>query len=153
MTETTSTALPQLNTATADVPAVDKSSTLSPSSPNTRSQLEGRLSRRPEAKELVDRNILHGTTSAAFQQSKDELQHAILTDTLKKGLASRPERKELEDRGILPNDNIAPSIVAQKKDLEKSMLSDSLNTKLSQRPSPDDLVKKGILEEGNAKPE
>jgi len=147
MTETATATGPSPLTTAVDIP-IDNSSTLSPSSPTNRNALEDRLSRRPEVKDLVDRNILHGTTAnTAFQQHKDALQHAIITDTLKKGLSTRPERKELEERGILPDDNIAPALLGHKKELEKNMLSDSLNTKLSQRPSPDDLVKKGILSE------
>ncbi|KAF3918914.1 hypothetical protein ABW20_dc0105592 [Dactylellina cionopaga] len=147
MTETAPTAPPTLTTAIEPV-AVDTSSALSPSSPKTKAALEARLSRRPEQKDLLDRNILHtnaAATSVAFAQHKDELKHAMLTDNLKKGLSTRPERKQLEERGILPDDNVAPALLTQKKELEKNMLSDTLNSKLSKRPSPDDLVQKGIL--------
>ncbi|KAK6340903.1 hypothetical protein TWF696_009216 [Orbilia brochopaga] len=140
------TAVPTLNTAAAaDAPAIDSSHTLSPS--KAQPDFEARLGRRPDPKDLVDRNILHGTTSAVIQQHQDDLKHAMIADNLKKGLASRPERRELEERGILPDDHVAPALLGQKKELEKSMLTDSLNTKLAARPEPEEVMAKGILNE------
>ncbi|KAF3941161.1 hypothetical protein ABW19_dt0204917 [Dactylella cylindrospora] len=130
-------------TATSE-PLIDTSPTLSPHSQNT--TLESRLSRRPEAQDLVNRNILQPTTtSPSLQQQKHDLEHAMIVDNLKKGLAHRPDREELEARGILPDDKIAPALLGQKKELEKSMLTDSLNTKLARRPTTDEVIEKGIL--------
>ncbi|KAK6534466.1 hypothetical protein TWF281_005790 [Arthrobotrys megalospora] len=132
---------------TTSTPAelVDTSPIVPPSAPHA--QFERRLSLRPEAQSLVDRNILHSTPSAApsLAAHKDELKHAMLTDNLKRGLASRPERKELEERGILPDEHVSPAILGKTKELEKSMLTDSLNTKLTHRPKVEEVMEKGIL--------
>ncbi|KAF3903944.1 hypothetical protein ABW21_db0206012 [Orbilia brochopaga] len=137
------TALPPVNTT--DIPPVDTAPTLSPS--KAQPNLEAALNRRPDPKDLVDRNILHGTGSAAIQQQQDDLKHAMIADNLKKGLASRPERSELEARGILPDDHIAPALLVHKKELEKSMLTDSLGAKIASRPEPEEVIQKGILKE------
>ena len=57
------------------------------------------FSSRPDAKDLVDRNILHDPNVApSVQQQKHDLEHAMIVDNLKKGLAHRPEREELKER-------------------------------------------------------
>ncbi|KAJ6262305.1 hypothetical protein Dda_3112 [Drechslerella dactyloides] len=140
----TETAVPTINTAGGtDTPVIDSSSTLSPSNPQP--NLEARLAHRPDPKDLLDRNILHGTGPATIQAQQDDLKHAMIVDNLKKGLATRPERHELEERGILPDSHVAPALLGHKKELEKSMLTDSLNTKLASRPEPEEVMAKGIL--------
>ncbi|KAK6502851.1 hypothetical protein TWF481_007892 [Arthrobotrys musiformis] len=133
-----------VSTAQPDT-VVDTSPIVPASAPHT--QFERRLSLRPEAQSLVDRNILHSTPTAApsLAAHKDELKHAMLADNLKRGLATRPERKELEERGILPDEHVSPAILGKTRELEKSMLSDSLNTKLTQRPRVEEVMEKGIL--------
>jgi len=123
----------------------DDESLLSPL--ERRNSLEKALSRRPDQKDLQDRNILHKSTAApAIQAQQHELEHAMIVDNLKKGLAQRPEKEELKERNILPKDDkTAPSLLAQKKELERSMLSDTIKDKLAHRPSPDDIIKEGIL--------
>ncbi|KAF3172690.1 hypothetical protein TWF225_009981 [Orbilia oligospora] len=124
---------------------VDTSPIVPPSAPHP--QFERRLSLRPEAQSLVDRNILHSssTVASSLVAHKDELKHAMIADHLKRGLASRPERKELEERGILPDEHVSPAILGKTKELEKNMLTDSLNTKLTQRPRVEEVMEKGIL--------
>ncbi|RVD88341.1 uncharacterized protein DFL_002530 [Arthrobotrys flagrans] len=134
-----------VTTSTPTEALIDTSPIVPPSAPHP--QFERRLSLRPEAQSLVDRNILHSTSTVASSlvAHKDELKHAMLADNLKRGLATRPERKELEERGILPDEHVSPAILGKTKELEKSMLTDSLNTKLTQRPKVEEIMEKGIL--------
>lgn len=135
----------EVSTSTPTDTLVDTSPIVPPSAQHT--QFERRLSLRPEAQSLVDRHILHAppTAAASLAAHKDELERAILTDSLKRGLATRPERKELEERGILPDEHVSPAILGKTKELEKSMLTDSLNTKLTHRPKVEEVMEKGIL--------
>ncbi|KAA8913022.1 hypothetical protein FN846DRAFT_931492 [Sphaerosporella brunnea] len=122
---------------------VDESS-ISPTTERKNSLLHA-LAKRPEEKDLVDRNILH-SGAPAIQQKQLELQKGLTTTALKKHLASRPTKEELQAAHILPeNPNIAPALAAAQRELEKSMKEDALNSKLAARPSPEELVKKGVL--------
>lgn len=46
---------------------------------------------------------------------------------------------------ILPENNVAPALLAAQKELEKSMLEDVLKEKLLHRPAPEAVIEKGIL--------
>lgn len=126
----------EVSTATPTDTLVDTSPIVPPSAPHP--QFERRLSLRPEAQSLVDRNILH--TNAILESPV-----VAHKDELKRGLEHRPDRKELEERGILPDEHVSPAILGKTKELEKSMLSDSLNTKLTHRPKVEEVIEKGIL--------
>jgi len=66
-----------------------------------RNSLEKALSRRPDPKELKDRNILHDSSAMpSIQQQKQKLEHAMVADNLKKGLSQRPEKDELKERMV-----------------------------------------------------
>jgi len=148
---------PTVDTANLDAqkpaePAVDTSPTITPSAGDATNTLNSRLSRRPDPQDLINRNILHDSTlstAPSIQQKKGELEHAMIVDNLKKGLAVRPERGELIEKGILPegvDSGVAPGLLEKRKELERSMLSDQLNSKLSNRPDADKLISEGILQ-------
>jgi len=130
---------------------IDTSPALSPSAGDGTETLASRLSRRPDAQDLVNRNILHDAsthTAPSLQQKKAELEHAMVVDSLKKGLAIRPDRGELIEKGIIPEaveSGVAPGLLQKRKTLERNMLSDQLNNKLSNRPDADKLIDEGIL--------
>jgi len=113
-----------------------------------RDSLEKRLTQRPDAQDLKNRNILLDTTAApAIQSAQKELERQKIQDSLKKGLEQRPEREDLIERNILPDSNAAPALQAHQRDLERHMRRDSLENKLQNRPKPEDLIREGILEE------
>ncbi|KAF8245192.1 hypothetical protein K440DRAFT_603893 [Wilcoxina mikolae CBS 423.85] len=127
----------------AEPKPIDESS-ISPTT-ERKNSLEHALARRPDEKDLVDRNILHHG-APAIQQKQHDLEKAMAQDSLKKHLANRPTKEELLQKHILPeNSNVAPALIAAQRELEKSMLEDSLREKLAQRPKPEDVIEKGIL--------
>ncbi|KAI3482291.1 hypothetical protein L1887_55052 [Cichorium endivia] len=68
-------------------------------------KLEGRLERRPEKDDLVNRGILKDQSVApALQGKKEELERARLGNSLQKELEHRPDPEELRQKGILPQD-------------------------------------------------
>ncbi|KAK0212987.1 hypothetical protein DFS33DRAFT_86599 [Desarmillaria ectypa] len=89
--------------------------------------LEKRLSERPDKNELVERNILKGTSIVASD--------VFLSPT---------EYRLSDDKGI------APALVAAKEKLQRSQLEDILDHALQQRPKVEELVKGGILLESEA---
>lgn len=67
-----------------------------------RNSLEKALSRRPDPKDLKDRNILHDSSAMpSIQQQKQKLEHAMVADNLKKGLSQRPEKDDLRERMLI----------------------------------------------------
>jgi len=112
--------------------------------------LEAALSKRPDAKDLEERNILH-SGAPAIQQRQQELERAMTQDTLKKQLAHNVDEKiqlrdDLIQRNILPEKiNVAPALLAHQKELERNMLEDGLKEKLAHRPEVSEVIEKGIL--------
>ncbi|KAG9094789.1 hypothetical protein FS749_011837 [Ceratobasidium sp. UAMH 11750] len=80
---------------------------LSPTTAEAKLKLEKSLKERPDKKELVDRNILKGSTAApALQATQERLQRAQLQDKLDHALQSRPKPEELVNEGILNKDEV-----------------------------------------------
>lgn len=113
--------------------------------------LQHLLDKRPDPKDLLERNILHAspTTSPELVKRQHELDLQMKTDHLKHHLQQRPDRKELAQRGIIPKEvidgTVAPSLLSKQRELEKSMKEDALREKLVHRPDKDEIIKKGIL--------
>ena len=100
-------------TAIVDEPATTGAAIDStPISPiQRRDSLEKHLQTRPEAKDLRERGILHGSEgqSPAIQAKARDLERARAADSLKKELSSRPDAQDLRERNILHgNDGQSP---------------------------------------------
>ncbi|KAI8642820.1 hypothetical protein BD408DRAFT_432074 [Parasitella parasitica] len=64
--------------------------------------LEEQLANRPNAQDLVDRNIMKDPKIApAIQQHRDELEKHRIADKLNKELHERPDRQKLVEEHIL----------------------------------------------------
>jgi len=80
-------------------------SPISPRLPEAASSLEKHLQRRPERKELIDRNILPPTTVApGLQAQQKELAKHMRADSLNEKLAQRPPPEVLLKDGVLHED-------------------------------------------------
>ncbi|KAG0035264.1 hypothetical protein BGZ81_010577 [Podila clonocystis] len=109
--------------------------------------LEKFLKVRPDAQELVERNILKDPKIApALQHQAEELKRAQLEAALAHKIERRPPVSELIDHNILRDSHVAPALQRQEAELKRSQLEDVLNTKIHDRPKPDELIQKHILE-------
>ncbi|CCX07934.1 hypothetical protein FPQ18DRAFT_356892 [Pyronema domesticum] len=110
-----------------------------------KNSLQHALARRPDEKDLKDRNILHHG-APSIQKTQAELEKQMAQDALKRNLANRPTKEELLQKHILPeNSNVAPALQAAQRELEKQMREDALREKLAHRPKPEEVIEKGIL--------
>ncbi|KAF9318013.1 hypothetical protein BG003_011880 [Podila horticola] len=104
------------------------------------------LKERPDAQELVQKNILKDPKIApALQHQAEELKRAQLETALAHKIEKRPPVSELIDHNILRDSHVAPALQRQEAELKRSQLEDMLNTKIHDRPKPDELVQKHIL--------
>ncbi|KAJ8663192.1 hypothetical protein O0I10_001369 [Lichtheimia ornata] len=107
-----------------------------PSKVENTQRLDNFLTQRPDAQELVDKNILKDPKVApALQQQRDELSKARIQDTLRHKIDHRPTREELVEHHILEP--------AMGEDFQK--MQDSLKEKITERPDRETLVQQGIL--------
>lgn len=113
--------------------------------------LQHLLDKRPEPKDLLDRNILHSPPQLSPELAKrqHELDVQLKADQLKHSLMHRPEKDELIQRNILPvqaaDGTVAPGLIGKQLELQKNMTEDSLKEKLAARPAVKDVIEKGIL--------
>ncbi|KAI9314028.1 hypothetical protein BX666DRAFT_1969471 [Dichotomocladium elegans] len=103
---------------------------------STETKLDNFLSHRPDAQELVEKNILKDPKVApALQQHLEDLEKARLQDALRHKIEHRPTRDELVEQHILEPKN--------EEAFKKAH--DVLETKISERPNPETLLEQGIL--------
>ncbi|CAO3600422.1 unnamed protein product [Absidia cylindrospora] len=105
------------------------------------SPLESFLQRRPEAKALVEKNILK-----AIQQQRDELSKRKVEDSLRHKISQRPTPELLVQQNILQNCVVAPAFQKPIHDVEKIQVQNNLEQKISERPTKDTLLEQGILQ-------
>ncbi|KAI8088742.1 uncharacterized protein BX664DRAFT_331268 [Halteromyces radiatus] len=113
------------------------------------SPLESFLSRRPDAKDLVDKNILKDPHVApAIQQQRDELSKRRVEDSLRHKISHshRPSPESLVQQNILQNFVVAPAFQKPIYDTEKIQVQKNLEQKIADRPSKNTLLNQGILQ-------
>ncbi|KAF9205888.1 hypothetical protein BGZ49_003360 [Haplosporangium sp. Z 27] len=128
------------------------------------------LQGRPAPEELVEKNILKGSSkfhakpqieneivdpklAPSLQSQAEELKKAQLEDTLNNKLEHRPPVSELVEHNIIHEPNVAPSLQKHAEELKRSQLEDTLEHKIGQRPPPSELIEHHILHESNVYPE
>ncbi|KAI8374317.1 uncharacterized protein BYT42DRAFT_615491 [Radiomyces spectabilis] len=114
--------------------------------------LDSLLAHRPDAQELVNKNILKDPKVApAIQQQRDELSKRKIEDSLRHKINHRPTAEELIEHNILKSDpgKVAPALQRSQLELEKSRLQDKLQQRISERPDLAKLVEQGILKESD----
>lgn len=115
------------------------------------SNLQRRLSDRPKAQELMDRNILKEelrTLAPSLAGPAEELEKAHKMDVLSHMIENRPDKESLVQHNILKDYSGAPALASASEDLKKAVVSDMLAHKIEERPSVETLVKSHILKEG-----